>query len=131
MRKQKHITYTNCPVEIALDMIAGKWKTVILFNLASGRLRFNELMRLLPMITQRTLTTQLRELEQDGLVLRDVYPEVPTKVEYSLTPLGLSLGPILLSLKQWAESHVPDRIAARKVLTSISTEVDELRDDSS
>lgn len=115
MRKQKHTTYANCPVEVALDMIAGKWKTVILYNLSSSRLRFNELMRLLPSITQRMLTTQLRELEQDGLVTRQVFAEVPPKVEYSLTPLGLSLGPILLSLKQWAELNVPERIASKEI----------------
>jgi len=112
MRKQKHSTYQNCPVEVALDMIAGKWKTVILYHLAAGTLRFNELMRLLPSITQRMLTTQLRELENDGLIERKAFATVPPRVEYSLTLLGKSLGPILISLKDWAEQHVPERIKA-------------------
>jgi len=112
MRKQKHVTYVNCPVEIALDMIAGKWKTAILYNLSSGTLRFNELMRRLPSITQRMLTTQLRELEQDALIARKVFAEVPPKVEYSLTEHGESLGPLLQSLKDWAELHFPQRVTA-------------------
>lgn len=110
MRKQKHATYLNCPVEVVLDLIAGKWKTVLLYTLSERTVRFNELMRLLPSISQRVLTAQLRELEADGLVLRTVHPEVPPRVEYSLPPLGASLGPILLSMKEWAEHHVPHRI---------------------
>ena len=112
MRKQKHSTYANCPVEVALDMIAGKWKTVILYNLSIGTLRFNELMRRLPSITQRMLTTQLRELEQDGLITRKVFAQVPPRVEYSLTTQGESLGPLLNSLKRWAEQNYPERIVA-------------------
>lgn len=111
MRKQKHTSYTNCPIEVVLDLIAGKWKTVLLFTLSGRTVRFNELMRLLPSISQRVLTAQLRELEADGLVTRTVYPEVPPRVEYALTPLGESLGPILRSMKEWAERHVPDRLA--------------------
>ncbi len=112
MRKQKHTTYAHCPVEVAMDMIAGKWKTVILFNLSERKLRFNELKRLLPSVTQRVLTTQLRELERDGLVSRQVFAEVPPRVEYSLTPRGASLGPLLGALKSWAEAHVPERVRA-------------------
>lgn len=114
MRKQRHQTYRNCPVEVVLDMIAGKWKTVILFNLFGGTLRFNELQRALPSITQRMLTTQLRELEQDGLVIRTVYPEVPPKVEYSLSPMGMSMGPLLAGMNEWAQQHVPDRLVRQK-----------------
>jgi len=112
MRKQKHTVYTNCPVEVVMDMIAGKWKAMILFHLSQRTLRFNELMRLLPAITQRMLTTQLRELEHDALITRAVFAEVPPRVEYSMTSLGVTLGPILGSLKTWAETHVPDRIVA-------------------
>ncbi|MEO8155801.1 MAG: helix-turn-helix domain-containing protein [Rhizobacter sp.] len=111
MRKQKHTVYTHCPVEVVFDMIAGKWKSMVLFNLSEKTLRFNELMRLLPSITQRMLTTQLRELERDGLVAREVFAEVPPRVEYSMTPLGASLGPLLGTLKAWAETHVPERLA--------------------
>ena len=106
MRKQRHEGYTNCPVEAALDMIGGKWKSIILFRVMGQTRRFNELQRLLPKITQRTLTNQLRELERDGLVARKVYAQVPPKVEYSITEFGATLEPVLTSLKTWAEAHV-------------------------
>jgi DNA-binding HxlR family transcriptional regulator len=105
MRKQRHTDYTGCPVEAALDVIGGKWKVVILFRLFDGTKRFNELRRLHPNITQRMLTNQLRELERDGLVHREVYPQVPPKVEYSLTPDGRTLKPVLAALEQWGESQ--------------------------
>ena len=110
MRKQRHSAYTNCPVEAALDIIGGKWKSIILFRLLEETRRFNELRRLLPSVTQRTLTNQLRELERDGLVHRTVHAEVPPRVEYRLTPLGMSLAPVLQALRQWAEQHMPDRL---------------------
>ena len=110
MRKQRHAAYTNCPVEAALDIIGGKWKSIIMFRLVEQTRRFNELKRLLPSITQRMLTNQLRELERDGLVTRKVYAEVPPKVEYSPTPLGLSLLPVLQALKSWSEKHMPERM---------------------
>jgi DNA-binding HxlR family transcriptional regulator len=109
MRKQRHTDYTNCPVEAALDMIGGKWKAVILFRLFESTKRFNELRRLHPNITQRMLTNQLRELERDGLVHREVYPQVPPKVEYSLTPEGRTLKPVLLALKRWGVSQALPR----------------------
>lgn len=104
-KKQRHENYTNCPVEAALDLIGGKWKAVILFHLMGGTKRFNELRRLLPNVTQRMLTNQLRELEADGIVHREVYPQVPPKVEYSLTKLGETLAPLLVTLKEWGEAH--------------------------
>lgn len=105
-RKQRHESYTDCPVEAALDVIGGKWKAVILFRLLEGTKRFNELRRLLPKVTQRMLTNQLRELEHDGIVHREVYAQVPPKVEYSLTDFGRTLEPVLLSLKSWGEDHM-------------------------
>ncbi len=105
MRKQRHESYTNCPVEAALDVIGGKWKAVILFRLMEDTKRFNELRRLLPKVTQRMLTTQLRELERDGLIMRKVYAQVPPKVEYSLSDLGRTLTPVLLELQRWGESY--------------------------
>lgn len=111
MRKQKHHAYKNCPVEVVLDLIAGKWKTVLLYTLSGRTIRFNELMRLLPSISQRVLTAQLRQLEADGLVVRTVYPEVPPRVDYALTPLGESLGPILQSMMAWSQQHVPERLS--------------------
>lgn len=106
MRKQRHTSYANCPVEAALDVIGGKWKSIVLFRLLEGTRRFNELRRLLPKVTQRTLTNQLRELEHDGLVHRTVYAEVPPRVEYRLTPRGRSLEPVLRALRCWAEAHM-------------------------
>ncbi|GHF26293.1 putative HTH-type transcriptional regulator YdeP [Kordiimonas sediminis] len=95
-----------CPTETALDVIGGKWKGMILFYLNPDKKRFNELRRVLPGITQRMLTKQLRELEEDGLVHREVYPVVPPKVEYSLTDLGQALSPVLSSLKVWGEKYL-------------------------
>ncbi|MFC6981760.1 winged helix-turn-helix transcriptional regulator [Microbulbifer taiwanensis] len=89
-----------------LEVIGGKWKGVILYQLADGLKRFNQLGRLMPNITQRMLTRQLRELDQDGLVHRKVYAEVPPKVEYRLTEKGQSLVPIIMQLKVWGEDNV-------------------------
>ena len=91
----------GCAVEAALDIIGNKWKGVILFHLLDGTKRFNELRRLIPSVTQRMLTLQLRELEHDQIISRTVYPEVPPKVEYNLTKQGESLKPILNSLREW------------------------------
>ena len=114
MRKQRHEQYTNCPVEAALDMIGGKWKSIILFRVMEETRRFNELRKLLPNITQRTLTNQLRELERDGLLERKVYAEVPPKVEYSISEFGATLAPVLASLKDWAETHMSLRMEIKK-----------------
>ena len=111
MRKQRHRAYTHCPVEAALDMIGGKWKSIILFRVTEETRRFNELRRLLPNVTQRTLTNQLRELERDGLIERRIYAEVPPRVEYSITPFGATLEPVLAALKHWAESELPQKMA--------------------
>ncbi len=89
----------GCAVEATLQFIDGKWKGVVLFHLLDRTLRFNEIRRLLPNVTPRMLTTQLRELEADGFIDRTVYAQVPPKVEYSLTPLGRSLEPVVLALK--------------------------------
>lgn len=104
-RKQKHLDYENCPIEAALDIIGGKWKGVILSRLNGETKRFNELKRTIPRITQRMLTTQLRELERDKLITRKVYAEVPPRVEYSLTAKGESLTPILNALLNWGVQH--------------------------
>jgi len=99
-------TYEKCDVERTLDVIGGKWKSVALYHLLSGRKRFSELRRLMPGVTQRMLTLQVRELERDGLLRRIVYAEVPPRVEYELTPFGHTLQPILLALKGWASEHL-------------------------
>lgn len=103
----------GCPVEAALDLIGGKWKGVILFHLADGTLRFNELGRRLTGITQRMLTRQLRELEEAGLIRRKVYAEVPPKVEYSLSEEGASLGPVIQALACWGEARLAKQAAAK------------------
>ena len=95
----------GCAVEATLQLIDGKWKGVILYHLLEGTLRFNAIRRRLPNITQRMLTAQLRELEQDGFVLRTVYPEVPPKVEYSLTARGRTLEPVIMALKKWGDEN--------------------------
>ncbi len=96
-------------MEAVLDLMGGKWKAVILFRTMEQTRRFDELCRLLPKVTQRMLTNQLRELERDGLLHREVYAQVPPKVEYSLTEFGRTLVPILLALKDWGEAHVLPR----------------------
>ncbi len=96
---------SNCAVEATVGVIGGRWKTVVLFWLLGGKLRFGELRRKLPNCTQRMLTLQLRELEEDGLVLRTVFAEVPPHVEYELTAFGKSLEPVLLGMRAWGEKY--------------------------
>lgn len=113
MVKARHSNFDcapGCAVEAAISLIDGKWKCVILFHLLDGTARFNELRRRVPGATQRTLTNQLRELEIDGLVVRKVYAQVPPKVEYSLSELGLSITPVLHALKHWGDANI-DRFA--------------------
>ena len=95
-----------CPVTQTQDIFAGKWKIIILWHLSTKTRRFNELQRLLPNISKGILTRQLRELEEDQMVHREVYKEVPPKVEYSLTPLGKSFLPILHSMGEWSKKYL-------------------------
>ena len=96
---------STCPAEFTLAMIGGRWKIPIIFHLLAGRQRFSQLARSLTGVTQKMLTQQLREMERNGLVTRNVYPQVPPKVEYSLTDLGASLKPIVEAMCQWGELH--------------------------
>lgn len=91
----------KCPVETTLEVIGGKWKPLILFYLMQGTQRFNALQRRMPQVTRQMLTQHLRELEADGIVHREVYPQVPPKVEYSLTERGRTLTPILNMMLEW------------------------------
>lgn len=100
--------FYNCPLELSMDLIGGKWKLIILWYLLDGPKRFSEINRLVPSITQKMLTTQLRELEDKGLVNRKVYAEVPPRVEYSLTDRGNSLSDILNSICTWSKSYADD-----------------------
>ncbi len=95
----------QCPVEAGLNILSGKWKLKILWLLSSGTLRFNELQRLLGSITTKTLTQQLRELEEQEIITRKVFPEVPPKVEYSLSEIGATLKPILSQLCDWGKAY--------------------------
>ena len=104
---------TGCSVEATLSVVGGLWKPVLLFHLLDGKLRFNALCRLTPSATARMITLQLRELEADGVVRRIVYAEVPPKVEYELTELGLSLKPILVSMRHWGEAFQASQVDAR------------------
>jgi DNA-binding HxlR family transcriptional regulator len=105
MRPKRLDSKSGCAVEVTLSVIGGLWKPVILFHLLREKKRFMELTRLMPNTTQRMLTLQLRELETDGIVIRHVYPQVPPKVEYELTPFGQTLAPILVSLREWGEAY--------------------------
>ncbi|MDR1977549.1 MAG: helix-turn-helix transcriptional regulator [Synergistaceae bacterium] len=96
----KYVEY-ECPLALALEIIGGKWKALVLYHLRKGKLRTSEMRRRLPNITQKMLTQQLRELERDGLVRRQVFDTVPPKVEYSLTELGETVKPILIDLCSW------------------------------
>ncbi len=103
------------PVEATVDILAGRWKPLILWALRDGTLRFGqieeELSAYAPNITQRMLTKQLRELEDDGLVSRKVYPEIPPRVEYTLTEKYRSLRPIVEQMYAWGNEHMADQIA--------------------
>lgn len=97
----------NCPVEYTLSIIGGKWKTVILWHLSNNEvLRYGELKRLVNGITHKTLSTQLKELEADGLINRKEYYQIPPKVEYSLTEKGKGLMPILRALCEWGSKNM-------------------------
>lgn len=113
MREPVYASHYGCAVEATADIIGGKWKAVILYYLSRGPRRFNELRRLLPEVTQRMLTRQLRELELDGIVHREIYREIPPRVEYSLTEFGMSLGPIIVQMLDWGEQYM-EQIQMRK-----------------
>ncbi|MFB5674855.1 winged helix-turn-helix transcriptional regulator [Paenibacillus terreus] len=97
---------SGCPVEATVSVVGGKWKAVILWRLANGTKRFNELQRSISQITRKMLTEQLRELERDNLIIRDVYPEVPPKVEYSLSDYGRTFIPVMQAMAQWGLVHL-------------------------
>ena len=105
MRFERYDCSRGCPVEATLERIGGKWKGVALYHLLEGTKRYNELKRDVGNVTQRMLTKQLRELENDGLIVRKVYPVVPPHVEYTLSEKGRTLRPILLALRDWGEKY--------------------------
>ncbi|MDR0925028.1 MAG: helix-turn-helix transcriptional regulator [Hungatella sp.] len=99
-------TTYHCPVDATLDMIGGKYKALILWHLIGNTLRFGELRKLIPQATPKMLTQQLRELEEDQLIIRTVYPVVPPKVEYTLSDLGNSIRPILETMYNWGADYL-------------------------
>ena len=106
--KKRLITYNDnsfsCTTSIAMEFIGGKWKSVILIYLTSGKKRYNELYKLISTITERTLSLQLKQLEKDGLITRPVYTKKPPlKVEYALTPFGETLSPVLHAIAEWGQ----------------------------
>lgn len=99
----------RCAVEATVHVAGGKWKPIIIHYLIGGTKRFGELRRLIGGITQRSLTLQLRELEECGVITREVFAEVPPRVEYTLTEFGLTLIPVLSAMKEWGETYIQTR----------------------
>jgi DNA-binding HxlR family transcriptional regulator len=97
---------TQCPVTATLELIGGKWKTIILYSLLSGTKRFGEIAVRIPDISRKVLAEQLKELESDQLILRKAYKEIPPRVEYSLSGLGQSLSPVFRELEVWGTENV-------------------------
>ncbi|MDX9779244.1 MAG: helix-turn-helix domain-containing protein [Patescibacteria group bacterium] len=106
--------HCHAAVAATLKVIGGKWKPLILWHLFEGKVRFNELQRQLQGISQKMLATELRALEQDGIIHREVYPQVPPKVEYWITPYGKSLKTVLSKLADWGQTHAKNRKATKK-----------------
>lgn len=100
------IKNNRCPVEATLELIGGKYKALILWHLAVNTLRFSQLKNEIPSATPKMLTQQLRELESQGLIHREVFPVIPPKVEYSLTELGKSLMPVLIAMRDWGADYL-------------------------
>lgn len=105
----------HCAMDVTMDYIGGKWKTVVLWYLKGKTMRFGELKKQIPEITEKMLSIQLKGLEEDGLVKRDVYPEVPLRVEYSLTDFGKTLIPVLDAIAKWGRNLGETEGVAEKV----------------
>lgn len=106
MRKNKDFNPNSCPVTHCLNLIGGKWKGVILYLIDLDCNRFSQLQRAIPQISKQMLVNQLRELEADGIIQREIYAEIPPRVEYRITPLGKSLFPIINAMKVWGLNHL-------------------------
>ncbi|WP_106419349.1 winged helix-turn-helix transcriptional regulator [Salinicola tamaricis] len=104
--KNRDMHEYRCAVEATVAVAGGKWKPLIIYYLLSGTKRFGELRNLIGGVTQRSLTLQLRELEAHGIISREVFAEVPPRVEYSLTELGLTLSPVLDAMKEWGDKYL-------------------------
>lgn len=111
VRKTKDFAPGNCPVAYTMNIIGGKWKPSIIHMIRTDRNRYSLLLKNITEISKQTLTNQLRELEADGVLERIIYPEIPPRVEYRITPYGSSLLPIIDSMYKWATSNMPNRPA--------------------
>ncbi len=108
-RKLKDYNPGNCPVIYSLNKIGNRWKLLVIHYIKQGHNRYSSLQKVIPDISRQTLTNQLRELEADGILKRTVFPQIPPKVEYTLTELGLSLQPIITEMSKWGLKHIqPD-----------------------
>jgi DNA-binding HxlR family transcriptional regulator len=105
VKRSSVASHLTCPAEMTAELIGGRWKIVLLWYLFQGVQRFSDFQRAVPGITHKVLTHQLRDLEKNGLLTRTVYPEVPPKVEYHVTALGLSLKPVIDAMHQWGAEH--------------------------
>lgn len=122
MRPKRLEPKSGCAAELTMSVIGGLWKPTILVNLLMGKKRFMELSRLIPDATQRVLTQQLRELEADGMITREVYPEVPPRVEYEATDLARSVAPILGSLRDWGNQFRAEQQRLSELVPSCPAE---------
>jgi DNA-binding HxlR family transcriptional regulator len=129
-REEARIAYdaylATCPARQLLDRISDKWVSLLLTALADGPQRYSGLSRTIAGVSQKMLTQTLRTLERDGLVSRSVTPSVPVRVDYALTPLGVSLLPVMQAIKDWAETHIEQVAAARDTYDNRSTYPDAL-----
>lgn len=108
VRKNKNFIPGNCPVGYTMNIIGGKWKPSIIHRIRTDRNRYSLLLKSIPEISKQTLSNQLRELEADGVISRIIFPEIPPRVEYSITEFGATLLPIIDSMYQWAKVHMPN-----------------------
>ena len=104
--QKKYAGAKDCPITSTIEVIGGKWKPIIIWLLMKGTMRFGELNKSVPGITLKVLSRQLKELETDGIIIRKAYPEVPPRVEYSLSEKGVSLQEVMILLADWSRSHV-------------------------
>jgi DNA-binding HxlR family transcriptional regulator len=116
VRKNKNFTPGNCPVGYCMNLIGGKWKPVLIYMIRTDKNRYSLLLKNIPEISKQTLTNQLRELETDGIIDRIIFPEIPPRVEYKITPFGKSLFPIIDSMSQWAKKNMPYQASDKKNL---------------
>ncbi|MBC7554307.1 MAG: helix-turn-helix transcriptional regulator [Taibaiella sp.] len=113
MKNEKFALITDCPVTVTLEFIGGRWKSIILYTLSAGTRRFGELSVRIPTISRKVLTQQLRELETHGLVKRVQFNEIPPRVEYSLTDLGLSLNKVMFEMERWGTEKGINALTSR------------------